>query len=91
MATKTISLEIDAYDKLKAAKRSEKDSFSSVVRRAVFPARDHTASAILRGLVQLPPGSIPPTEVLEYLDKAIRENRERPRISPSAWDESHAS
>ncbi len=34
MATKTISLELDAYEKLRKAKRSERESFSQVVRRA---------------------------------------------------------
>ncbi len=33
MATKTISLEVDAYDLLKSEKRDERDSFSQVVRR----------------------------------------------------------
>lgn len=35
MATKTISLEIDAYNKLRAAKKAG-ESFSEVVRRAEF-------------------------------------------------------
>ncbi len=35
--TKTISLELDAYERLRRAKRSERESFSEVVRRAVFP------------------------------------------------------
>jgi hypothetical protein len=35
MATKTISLELDAYEKLKRAKQGG-ESFSSVVRRARF-------------------------------------------------------
>jgi predicted CopG family antitoxin len=37
MPTKTISLEIDAYERLKHAKRSPRESFSEVVRRAIFP------------------------------------------------------
>jgi len=35
MATKTITLEIDAYEKLRQAKRSG-ESFTEVVRRAVW-------------------------------------------------------
>jgi len=34
VATKTITLEMDAYEKLKRAKRGPGESFSSVVRRA---------------------------------------------------------
>jgi Putative antitoxin len=33
MATKTISIEIDAYELLKREKRSDRESFSQVVRR----------------------------------------------------------
>lgn len=35
MATKTITLELDAYEKLRAAKKAG-ESFSEVVRRAAF-------------------------------------------------------
>jgi len=35
MATKTVTLEIDAYEKLRAAKKAG-ESFSQVVRRAAF-------------------------------------------------------
>jgi len=34
LTTKTITLELDAYDCLRRAKRSPRESFSSVVRRA---------------------------------------------------------
>jgi predicted CopG family antitoxin len=33
MPTKTISIELDAYELLKAEKRSDRESFSQVVRR----------------------------------------------------------
>ena len=46
MAIKTISLEIDAYERLKRAKRG-KESFSAVVRRAHFDAPESSGSAIL--------------------------------------------
>lgn len=47
MATKTISLEIDAYERLRAAKKAG-ESFSAVVRRAVFPEEPPTGAFLLR-------------------------------------------
>jgi predicted CopG family antitoxin len=44
--TKTITLELDAYEKLKAAKRG-RESFSSVVRRCILPAGPKTGAALL--------------------------------------------
>jgi predicted CopG family antitoxin len=46
MATKTISLELDAYEKLLAAKRG-RESFSSVVRRAILSNSAKTGEALL--------------------------------------------
>ena len=49
MATKTISLELDAYERLKAAK-GPGDSFSDVVRRATFLKKTLTAQDLLAQL-----------------------------------------
>lgn len=46
MATKTISLELDAYEKLRAAKRG-RESFSSVVRRAVIPGASRSGAEVI--------------------------------------------
>ena len=43
MATKTITLEIDAYELLKSAKRFPRESFSEVVRR--LPLRSDAMTA----------------------------------------------
>jgi NADH-quinone oxidoreductase subunit D len=47
VATKTISLELDAYERLKRAKRSPRESFTEVVRRLPLPASAITAGQFL--------------------------------------------
>lgn len=47
MPTKTISLKIEAYEKLKRARRSPEESFSSVVLRASWPEETVTGAALL--------------------------------------------
>ena len=85
MATKTITLELDAYEKLRKAKRTARESFSSVVRRAVFPDAPTTAGDLLRIMqTRMASGSIPlDLRTLAALDAA----QERPRVSDSDWDE----
>ena len=46
MATKTITLELDAYEKLRAAKRG-RESFSEVVRRVVIPGASRSGPEVL--------------------------------------------
>jgi predicted CopG family antitoxin len=47
MPTKTISLEMDAYERLKAAKRPG-ESFSAVVRRGIFRKEAPTGKDLLK-------------------------------------------
>jgi hypothetical protein len=50
MATKTIRLELDAYEKLRRARRSPRESFSSVVRRARWDEPGATGPEVLAAL-----------------------------------------
>jgi hypothetical protein len=52
MATKTITLKLDAYEKLESAKRPG-ESFSEVVRRARFGPEDASGTTIAGVLDQL--------------------------------------
>ncbi|MEX2529448.1 MAG: antitoxin VapB family protein [Gemmatimonadota bacterium] len=47
MATKTISLRIEAYDRLRRARRDPSESFSDVVMRAEWPDLGITAGELL--------------------------------------------
>lgn len=47
MATKTITLELDAYERLRRAKRSPRESFSEVVRRLPIAVEGITADELL--------------------------------------------
>lgn len=46
MAAKTITLELDAYERLRASKRP-RESFSDMVRRAVFPGSPPSGVTLL--------------------------------------------
>ena len=48
MPTKTISVRIEAYDKLKRARRYEGESFSEVVLRARWPEETVTAGELAK-------------------------------------------
>lgn len=48
MATKTISLKVEAYERLKAARRTPDESFSQVVMRARWPDQTVTGGELLR-------------------------------------------
>lgn len=47
MPSKTISLEVDAYNRLKATRRAG-ESFSAVVRRTTLPPAKATAADLLK-------------------------------------------
>ena len=85
MAFKTISLELDAYERLKSAKRG-KESFSAVVRRARFDAPDSTGAAILAETQALySDGKAAPKKVIDYWADAEISDSEKTRVSESEW------
>jgi hypothetical protein len=84
MATKTISLELDAYEKLRRARRDPRESFSSVVRRACWEEAPLTAAALLedlRALARRHPEILLDSRTLNALRR-----RKRARRSKSRWE-----
>lgn len=84
MATKTITLELDAYERLRRAKTSDRESFSEVVRRARWDEAPSTGAAILGHLATLRstrPAAFLPDEVLDQIEARSRTRaaRSRPR------------
>ncbi len=80
MATKTISLELDAYEKLRAAKRG-RESFSAVVRRAVIPGAARSGTEVIAYLKS--EGPFFSEEELDAMERAT--TNDRPPENP--WDE----
>jgi hypothetical protein len=67
MATKTISIDLEAYERLRAARRSPDESFSRVIKRAHWRNEVPTAAALLDVLGGLPTVG---DDVLTRLDEA---------------------
>jgi hypothetical protein len=64
MASKTITIDLEAYERLRRARRSDDESFSRVIKRAHWPATAPTAAAFLDALQRLP---APANDVLDRL------------------------
>jgi len=47
MATKTISVDLEAYEVLRSARLNERESFSKVIKRAVWPPKQGTGLDLL--------------------------------------------
>jgi predicted CopG family antitoxin len=78
MATKTITLELDAYERLRRAKRKPKESFSSVVRRARWDESIEAREVLgrLKELQSARPEGFPQDEALDGVEaRALRRGR----------------
>lgn len=73
MSTKTISLKVEAYERLRAARRRPDESFSDVVLRAEWPDRAATAYELLAKMRTEPPAFTP--DELDELDRALASDR----------------
>ncbi len=72
MATKTISIDLEAYERLSRARLSPKDSFSRVIKRAKWEMPAKTCGDLLQSLSTLPTADDP---VLERLERAQAEDQ----------------
>ena len=82
MATKTITLELDAYERLKRAKRRPRESFSSVVRRGRWDDVGLTGSELVESLKQLGaqhPQCLLSDQELDRVDARVEARDRRPR------------
>lgn len=71
MATKTISIDLEAYEALSRARRSPRDSFSQVIKRARWAEKKRTCGDLLAALDDMP---MVDEEILEHLERAQRED-----------------
>ncbi len=67
MATKTISIDLKAYQRLAAARLSPSDSFSKVIHRARWDTEGKTCAGLLDSLPSMP---VADEEVLDRLEQA---------------------
>jgi predicted CopG family antitoxin len=76
MATKRISLELEAFNKLAAARRYPGESFSEVVLRAIWPEETVTAGELLE--ICRKRGPLFDSETLERVER-LKEVDEPPK------------
>ena len=67
MATKTISIDLEAYERLSQARISPNDSFSMVIKRAKWDTAAKTCRELLQSLAGMPTAG---DDVLDRLERA---------------------
>ncbi|MFC7337440.1 antitoxin VapB family protein [Haloferula chungangensis] len=77
MATKTISIDLEAYKRLTAARKEPRESFSQVIKRAEWTEQGRTCGALLAAL----PG-------IEAVDDEVIARLERAQQEDAAPDDS---
>lgn len=76
MSTKTITLEIDAYEKLRNQKRHPRESFSQVVRRAIWDTLGVSGRVLLDHLTRAAADKqVADDETLAELERIQAEDR----------------
>ena len=78
MATKTLSIELDAYELLAAEKSEPRESFSRVIRRLFAERPAHTAGELLAALEPLQGVGAGPRRKPSRATK----QRKKPRAAP---------
>lgn len=75
MATKTISIDLAAYEKLTRARMDERESFSKVIKRALWPTPKSSGRAIADALDAM---ARAPIDVINTLD--VNQNLDKPPV-----------
>ena len=71
MSTKTISIDLVAYERLKNARLGPKDSFSQVIRRAQWEQEAKTCGGLLAALEGMPAAD---DVVIQHLESAQQQD-----------------
>jgi predicted CopG family antitoxin len=79
MATKTISIDISAYQRLASARLNAGESFSRVIKRATWQQQGKTCGNLLDALPSMP---VADDEVLNLLEQA--QHSDEPPDDPRA-------